>query len=150
MAVRSSLSQTPPGEGFNCLYLPKVHRDDSGHRKVSLQKHGDGSLPASFMFGMWRRQAEGCSSKCDVRLSEYLATWRSSSAVSAEDSTPGVRSLACAQPACSQPGTGGTDSGGDTGARTADTGALLYLKDWHFAAEHPDYQVLITTKQSAF
>jgi hypothetical protein len=101
------------------------------------------------------RQADGCGVRRDMTLSEYLAWWRQrpvdkgrshsgastlqpplDRAVAANDSivSPSARGSSGAPEL-----TGVTRDGGHDG--DLQQAPLLYLKDWHFASEHPHYQV---------
>ena len=81
-------------------------------------------------------------------LCEYLAWWRGRQTGGASGGSPD-------QPAAAEGGFVGHDARASSGALAgsagegqhaaagvaADCQPLLYLKDWHFAAEHPEYQV---------
>jgi hypothetical protein len=104
--------------------------------------------------GLDCRQADGCGVRRDMTLSEYLAWWRQRPAGDG-NSNDGAGTL---KPPCSHEtsaceadsSSSGCDASGGRGVSGA-TGAscsggqqaapLLYLKDWHFASEHPHYQV---------
>ena len=98
-----------------------------------------------------RRQSEGCSSQQRGSLPNYLAWWRSREAFpasSASNTTSAVAGSKQQEPWSLCPGdekavspAGGGDLGIENGGHASSSAALLYLKNWHFRSDHPEYQV---------
>lgn len=94
------------------------------------------------------RQAKGCGMRRDLSLSEYIAWWRGRQGggcdrkPAAADTADAVGGAAMASAESSgRDAKGSGEYAGSCGSPIAEP--LLYLKDWHFASEHPHYQVMV-------
>lgn len=80
----------------------------------------------------------------DMTLSQYCAWWRQRDASGARSSSGGGESGPADEGAVSSGGAEGLQHAAPSaGAEATASGGpepLLYLKDWHFASEHPHYK----------